>query len=65
LLRQYLRRWRDLIHPQNLEMTVFIISRTVEALCHSAVIEYPHFVSDQSFEQEVSDLLLSYLKQQP
>jgi AcrR family transcriptional regulator len=65
----YLVRWSDSphqrlrqrIHPQNLEMTVFILSRTVESLCHSAVIEHPGFVSNSQFKQEVSNLLLLYL----
>jgi AcrR family transcriptional regulator len=61
LLRAYLTRWRDRISPQNLDMTVFILSRTVESLCHSAVIEHPSFVSNSQFEQEVSNLLLLYL----
>jgi AcrR family transcriptional regulator len=69
LLRAYLVRWSDSVHkrlhqrinPQNLEMTVFILSRTVESLCHSAVIEHPNFVSDSLFEQEVSNMLLLYL----
>lgn len=61
LLRTYLTRWRDRIYPQNLDMTVFILSRTVESLCHSAVIEHPSFVSNTQFEQEVSNLLLLYL----
>ena len=61
LLRAYLTRWRDRIYPQNLDMTVFILSRTVESLCHSAVIEHPSFVSSSQFEQEVSNLLLLYL----
>jgi AcrR family transcriptional regulator len=61
LLRAYLTRWRARIHPQNLEMTVFILSRTVESLCHSAVIEHPVFLSNIQFEQEVSNLLLLYL----
>ncbi|NEQ26792.1 MAG: TetR/AcrR family transcriptional regulator, partial [Microcoleus sp. SIO2G3] len=61
LLRAYLTRWRDRIHPQNLEMTVFILSRTVESLCHSAVIEHSVFLSNSQFEQEVSNLLLLYL----
>lgn len=61
LLRTYLTRWRDRIYPQNLDMTVFILSRTVESLCHSAVIEHPSFVSNSQFEQEVSNLLLLYL----
>ncbi len=61
LLRTYLTRWRDRISPQNLDITVFILSRTVESLCHSAVIEHPSFVSNSQFEQEVSNLLLLYL----
>ncbi|WP_026736242.1 TetR/AcrR family transcriptional regulator [Fischerella sp. PCC 9605] len=61
LLRAYLTRWRDRIYPKNLDMTVFILSRTVESLCHSAVIEHPSFVSNSQFEQEVSNLLLLYL----
>jgi AcrR family transcriptional regulator len=61
LLQAYLIRWSDYIQPQNLEITIFIVSRTVESLCHSAVIERPGFVSDGQFEKEVSNLLISYL----
>jgi AcrR family transcriptional regulator len=61
LLRAYLERWSDRIQPQNLDLTVFILSRTVDSLCHAAVIEYPNFVDDNQFEQEVANLLLSYL----
>ena len=42
-------------------MTVFILSRTIESLCHSAVIEQPDFVSNDQFEQEVANLILLYL----
>lgn len=62
MLRAYLSRCQEHIHPQNLDMTIFILSRTVEALCHAAVIEQPTFVSNNYFEQEVSNLLLLYLK---
>ncbi|MGL6343457.1 MAG: hypothetical protein ACRC80_30485 [Waterburya sp.] len=61
LLRAYLERWRDRIQPQNIEMTVFILSRTVEALCHSAAIKHPEFMSNGQLEQEVSKLIMSYL----
>jgi AcrR family transcriptional regulator len=61
ILRSYLDRWRDSIQPQNLEMTVFILCRTVDALSHAAVIEHPDFVKDDRFETEVSNLLLCYL----
>jgi hypothetical protein len=55
----------DLLQPQNIEMTVFILSRTVESLCHSAAIEHPQFMKDGKFEQEVSDLMLSYPIKKP
>jgi AcrR family transcriptional regulator len=69
MLRVYLMRWSNSsyerlcqrIHPQNIEMTIFILSRTVESLCHSAVIEHPDFVNNPQFEQEVAKLLLLYL----
>ena len=61
-LAAYLHHWRDCIQPQNTELTVFILSRTVDSLCHSAVIEYPNFVRDSQFESEVANMLLSYLR---
>ena len=69
LLRAYLSRWQDSpnerlrerVSPENLNMTLFILSRTVESLCHAAVIEHRSFVSDRKFETEVADLLLRYL----
>jgi AcrR family transcriptional regulator len=65
LIRAYLERWRDRIQPQNIDMTVFILSRTVDSLCHAAVIEYPNLVGDSQFEREVSNLLLAYLTKSP
>jgi AcrR family transcriptional regulator len=65
LLRAYLDRWRDRIQPQNIDLTVFILSRTVDSLCHAAVIEQPNLVSNSQFEREVSNLLLAYLIKNP
>ncbi len=65
LLRAYLERWRDLIQPQNIDLTVFILSRTVDSLCHAAVIEHPNLVRNSQFEREVSNLLLAYLIKNP
>jgi Tetracyclin repressor-like, C-terminal domain len=62
MLRAYLTRCQKHIQPQNLDMTIFILSRTVEALCHAAAIEQPDFVNNSHFEQEISSLLLLYLK---
>jgi AcrR family transcriptional regulator len=62
MLRAYLLQCRDPIHPRNIDMTVFILSRTVESLCHAAVIEQPDLVRTSHFEREVSNLLLLYLQ---
>lgn len=61
LLRAYLELHRDQIQPQNLDLAVFILERTVEALTHTAVIERPELLSDGQLEQEITNLLLSYL----
>jgi AcrR family transcriptional regulator len=62
LLRAYLERRSHHTPPRNLEMTVFILGRTVESLCHSAVLEHPDFITNSEFEQEVSNLLIFYLE---
>ncbi len=61
LLRAYLELHRDRLEPQNLDLAVLIIERTVEALTHTAVIERPELLSDGQLEQEITILLLSYL----
>lgn len=61
LLRTYLKQKCDQIQPQNLDLVVFILERTVEALTHTAVIERPELLSDGQLEQEITNLLLSYL----
>ncbi len=61
LLRAYLEQNRNQIEPQNLDLAVLIIERTVEALTHTAVIERPQLLKDGQLEQEITTLLLSYL----
>lgn len=61
LLRAYLELHRDQIQPQNLDLAVLIVERTVEALTHTAVIERPELLNDGQLEQEITTLLLSYL----
>lgn len=61
LLRTYLEKKCDQIQPQNLDLTVFILVRTVEALTHAAVIERPELLSNGQLEQEITNLLSSYL----
>jgi AcrR family transcriptional regulator len=61
LLRTYLAKQCDRIPPQKLDSIVFVIERTIEALTHAAVIERPDLLQDGQVEQEISQLLLSYL----
>jgi hypothetical protein len=61
LLRAYLEQRRDRILPQNLDLAVFILGRTVEALTHAVAIERPDLLDDGQIEQEITNLLLSYL----
>lgn len=61
LLRAYLELHRDQLQPQNLDLAVLMVERTVEALTHTAVIERPELLRDGQLEQEITNLLLSYL----
>ena len=61
LLRAYLEQRRDRILPQNLDLAVFILGRTVEDLTHAVAIERPDLLDDGQIEQEITNLLLSYL----
>ena len=61
LLRAYLEQRRDRIVPQNLDFAVFIFGRTVEALTHAVAIKRSELLGDGQIEQEITNLLLSYL----
>lgn len=61
LLRAYLELHREQIQPQNLDLAVLILERTIEALTHTAVIERPELLNDGQMQQEITNLLLSYL----
>lgn len=61
LIRAYLELHRDQLQPQNLDLAVLMVERTVEALTHTAVIDRPELLSDGQLEQEITNLLSSYL----
>ncbi|WP_193198963.1 TetR/AcrR family transcriptional regulator [Nostoc sp. MG11] len=73
LLRSYLAKQCDTaeavkppayrIQPQKLDYTVFVIERSIEALTHAAVIECSDLLQDGHLEQEINEMLLSYLTQ--
>ncbi|KAB8333796.1 TetR/AcrR family transcriptional regulator [Scytonema tolypothrichoides VB-61278] len=62
LIRRYLEEKRDQIQPQNLDLAAFILAHTLEALIHAAALGEPAFLVNEQFEQEVTTLLLRYLK---
>lgn len=63
LLRAFLEQRRDQTQVQNLELSVFILERSIESLTHAAVLEHPEFLKESQFETEMTRLLCSYLRQ--
>ncbi len=61
ILRSYLEKRCDQLQSQNLNLVVFIVGRTVEALTHAAVIEHPELLSSGQLEREITKLVSSYL----
>lgn len=63
LLQTYLAKQCDRVQLQKLDYIVFVIERTIEALTHAAVIEQTELLQDGQLEQEISQMLLSYVTQ--
>jgi AcrR family transcriptional regulator len=61
MLRSFLEKRCDQIKPGNLDLTVFIVGRTIESLTYRAVLDRPELLNDGGLEQEITTLLLSYL----
>jgi AcrR family transcriptional regulator len=61
MLLSFLKQRCDRIQAENLELTVFIICRTVEALTHEAVVHHPELLDNGQLEQEIISLFSFYL----
>lgn len=61
LLRSFLAQRSDQLQPKNLELTVFIVERTIRALIHGAIIDRPELLKTKEFEQELMVMLSAYL----
>jgi AcrR family transcriptional regulator len=61
MLRSFLEKRRDEVKPENLDLMVFIVGRTIESLTHRAVLDRPELLNNGELEQEITTLLLSYL----
>jgi AcrR family transcriptional regulator len=65
LIRGYLEAHRSEIEIADLDLAAFILSTTVEALTHSAVLRRPEILADEKsgeFVDEVTRLVVRYLR---
>jgi len=61
LLRSFLAQRREQLQPKNLDLTVFIIERTIKTLIHGVILDRPELLNNGEFEQELMTMLASYL----
>jgi AcrR family transcriptional regulator len=61
LLRSFLEQRRDQLKPNNLDLTVFIVSCTIESLIQRAILEQSTWLTNGELEQEITTLLSGYL----
>lgn len=61
MLRSFLAQRCDQLQPQNLELTVFIIERTIRALIYGATIDRPELLKTGELEEEMMTMLAAYL----
>jgi AcrR family transcriptional regulator len=61
MLRSFLAQRRDLLQPENLDLTVFIVGRTIKALLYGAIIDRPELLNNGELEQEIMEMLTAYL----
>lgn len=65
LLRAYLDQHRERLRPTNLDHAAFLLVTAVEAVTHLALLDRPQVFEDESFAEEVSQLVLRYLLREP
>ncbi|NJM46222.1 MAG: TetR/AcrR family transcriptional regulator [Alkalinema sp. RU_4_3] len=61
MLRSFLAQRSDQLQPKNLELTIFMVERTIRALLHGATIDRPELLNTGEFEQELMAMLSTYL----
>jgi AcrR family transcriptional regulator len=59
--RSYFLSQREHVLVPDLDLSLFIVMRTIESLCHAVVIERPRAANDDRFRDEVARLVLGYL----
>lgn len=64
MLRSFLAPRRDQLQPQNLDLTVFMLARTIKTLIHGALLDRPELLQNGELEQEIMTMLSAYLVKQ-
>jgi Tetracyclin repressor-like, C-terminal domain len=53
MLRSFLTPRRAQLQPQNLDLTVFMLTRTIKTLIHGALLDRPELLKNGELEQEI------------
>ena len=61
LIEAYLEQRRDEIRPRNIKLAVFLLTSTVEAITHGAVLKHPEYLADEQLIDETTELVMRYL----
>lgn len=61
MLRSFLVQRCDQLQPKNLDLTAFIVERTIRALIHGVMIDRPELLKTGELEQELMAMLTAYL----
>ncbi|MCP3098449.1 TetR/AcrR family transcriptional regulator [Myxococcus sp. K15C18031901] len=65
LVRSFLAPRVDDIRPRELDMAVFIVVHSLEALCHASGVQRPDYLTNDVFLEELCALVLGYLRPAP
>jgi AcrR family transcriptional regulator len=61
LLRSFLAQRSDQLQSKNLDLTVFMIERTIRAIIYGAITEHPELLKTGELKQELTAMLSAYL----
>ncbi len=62
LTKAYLEAHREEVRPKDLELAALLSAQTVQSLTHAARIAFPDRLKDGSLTDELTDLILRYLR---
>jgi AcrR family transcriptional regulator len=65
ILSTELARRPEKLRPRDLELAVFILVHSVQAVTHAAILERPDALADDALADEISAMVLRYLLAEP